>query len=203
MKISQWPLLLGMILLVGCSPKSNDGLTPNQPAYTNVGYPSPLALFNGYLAAGASLNVFEYSPNGLTDATATPLAGDTSVAPWIDKSNLMDALTAYKDTTWVGFPILGSPTIDLTANNFTQLTFYVKAAFASGTTITSGQVGFNGLGVNMTPVTVTTAWQYVSLPISGSVTGPVTAMSELFCSNFYSVTIAAPVTTYYDQIQFQ
>jgi len=202
MKNFKWILIFGAIVLVGCSPKTNDGITPSSPTYTQ-GFPDPLVIFNNYLASGTALNVYEYSPTGNTNASVT-LSYDTTVTPQVGKANLLTGLISYNATTWVGFPILTAGSINIT-NNYSELTFYVQGAFgqlpAPALPVTTGIVSFNGLGVAMTPVTVTTAWQAVTLTVSGTLSGP--AATELFVANFYSNTINAPVTTYFDQIQFQ
>jgi hypothetical protein len=201
MRSLQWLGLVSLVLLVGCAPKANDGITPTQPSYTNGGFPNPLVIFNGTFLSGCSPNVYEYSPNGqVNNAAASVLFPDTSTLPQAGNANLINVVQAYNNTTWVGFPVLTTGSVNLTSGNYSSISFYVKGAFTAP--VSTGVVGFNGLGEpTIIPVTVTTNWQAVTLTMTAPVTG--VASTELFCSNFYPVSVSAPVTTYYDQIQFQ
>jgi hypothetical protein len=198
-------LVMSVITLMGCSPQTNDRIVPSSPSYTNAGLPNPLVLFNGYLATGLAPNVYEYPTSGVTPASTNITLPDTSVKPIAGQANILDALINYNGDNWVGFPLYSPTAIDLTSGNYSQVTFYVKGAFttpAGSAPVTSGQVGFSGLGLAMIPVTMTTSWQAISLPITGSQSSTITD-TTLFMANFYAVTISAPVTAYIDQIQYQ
>ncbi len=205
MKKLKWILIFSALTLAGCSPQANDRIVPSSPSYTQAGFPNPLVIFNSYLATGLTLNVYEYPTSGVTPAGVSISLADQSFKPAAGQSNLLNSVSNYNGDTWVGFPILSTGAVDLTSGNYSQLTFYVMGGFATpaGATqpVTTGVISFNGLGTATVPVTVTTSWQAVSIPVSGTLSGP--ANTVLFMSNFYSASVSAPVTAFIDQIQYQ
>ncbi len=196
-------LVVLAFLWTACSPKTNDGVTPNQPAYTGNNYPNPMIFYNGTLAAGVSV-ASPYLPSPY-DAALTIGFGDTSVRPISGNANMVFGVTNYSTSnseyngaTWVAFGLVpsGAPTIDLTSGNYSQATFYAQGSFAAG--VTQAAININVGGSATTPITLTTNWKSFSIPLPANLT----AVSQYLVVGMSLPSDLSPFKVYIDQFQY-
>lgn len=198
MKILKWLVVPVLILVAGCSAKTNDGITAPQPSYTGT-YPNPLVIYNsGTVAAGLILGDLFLNPPSppVTGEGVTISFNDTSVTPISGTSNLLYGVLSY-GTGWqyiqFPFPVTNNP-VDLRSGGFTKVTFWTKGNQTANTQFYGAST--TGTYFNST-ISVTPNWQAVTFTFSG----PISAVNNLFTVGIESATL--PALVYVDNIQYQ
>jgi hypothetical protein len=185
---------IGLLLLVGCQAKTNDGLIPTQPSYTGGGFLSPLNLYDGSLAAGVGVDVYLPAPY---DASVTILFNDTTVTPVSGHANMVFAVGSYSvsgnpGANWAAFALLplDNP-IDLSSGGYTQMSFYARAT-------ASASVNVNGGNSAVTPIFLTTSWQPYTIAL-----GSMASVGQLFIVGMAAPNEPAPFTVYVNDLRYQ
>jgi hypothetical protein len=206
MKHFAWIFIFAMVLLAGCSPKTNDGITPTQPSYTGGNLPDPFLIYNGSLAAGIGVTVFLPPPYtapvnvNLTDTSITPISGNASMSFGLSSFNPggnASSPTGY----WASFLLIPNPqngipvTVNLSGDGFSQATFYSKFVGAAG--VTTMPIGFGAANGTAT-LNLTNNWVSYSVPL-----GSLTAVNNFLSVGFANNTDSAPLTVYVDDLVYQ
>jgi hypothetical protein len=206
MKKFKWVLIIAMALLFGCAPKTNDGITPTQPAYTGGNLPNPFTLYNGSLAPGIGVTVYLPSPYTTTlninaaDTSITPISGKASYSFGI--SNYNPGSTGVTET-WAQVLLIPTPASDgtvtplnLSNSGFSQASFYSRIV-GPNAGVTTVSVTFGAAGGSAV-YTVNENWTAYSVSLANT-----SAVSQLFSAQLFSDTAPAPVTLYIDDIVYQ
>lgn len=163
-KWSWFPAL--MVLLLGCTPKLNDGISPTQPVVGNSPFPNPWVMYDDSLHTGGGFFFFPGVP-----PTQTVNVADQA-DPEVGKVSFNYILSDYGGQTFAGVIFSNTPDYhnfgtvpgpDMSGANFTKVTFWARANQVA--TISMAAAGGSNTNIALTPT-----WTLYTITSLGNMT---------------------------------
>jgi hypothetical protein len=208
-----WILIL-MVLAggVGCTPKTNDGVTPLQPTSTTI-FTNPWVLYHNVLLTGEGVLTFWGNGTAQNQAPApvqTINFSDNTVSAYDGTNSLSYTTSNWYDWTYAGMILINTPDYttynasngwNLSSGGFTQCTFWTRANVVGGSAEFEASNSSCGNPCLAHTYNLTTQWTQHTLGFTNN-----TNVAGLFQISITSTGVPVhllPSTIYVDDITYE